>query len=555
MPRVSVFLPLLLLCAAPPSLWPHPIFSEQSIVNAASFVPAQLNGGSIARGSIFTVFGKAIGPKTGVQATAFPLQTGLAGVTIALYPQDAAQPPIPVLPLFVSDGQVNAIMPSSAPTGAGTLRITYNDGDGPAQSSPVRVDVVESSFGIFTATGRGVGPAIAFNFESAADQPLNATTASARRGQVVTLWGSGLGAVVGGDDRPPSETGAVGDMQARAQVEVWVGGAQAQTILYAGRSPGFAGLDQVNFVVPDDAALGCYSPVWVKVVGGKVSNVATLAIADAPGACNDAVNPYLAPGVGSHLGMFLPQRVRFELGSTAAIIDTASASFQDLTNRAFFFNPALSLPPRGTCLLIHPAGTDPEGLAHERPLTPLEAGGSLILRGPGGAREITRTGAGYYEALLEGAFLTPGAYTLESAGGSAVGPIQEQFPMGDLPTFRLPGDGVTIRRDRALTVSWTGGDPQNDLIRVVGVVASSAVQSARIRAMFVCTATPEQGALDVPADILTNLPASIGSGATSTAQLYVGVSPLPGGSRFEAQGLDFGAVTPIVMRGKPVVVQ
>ncbi|MEZ5366883.1 MAG: hypothetical protein R2748_32230 [Bryobacterales bacterium] len=38
--------------------------------------------------------------------------------------------------------------------------------------------------------------------------------------------------------------------------------------------------------------------------------------------------------------------------------------------------------------------------------------------------------------------------------------------------------------------------------------------------------------------------------------VYVGVvSPLADTSRFDAQGLDFGAVTPIVMRGKPVVVQ
>ncbi|MEZ5366881.1 MAG: hypothetical protein R2748_32220 [Bryobacterales bacterium] len=293
MPRVSFFLPLLLVCAAPPAASPHPVFSERSIVNAASFVPAQLNGGSIARGSIFTIFGTAIGPKTPAQAQQFPLQGTLSGVTIVI--SQPGLPAVPALPVFVSEGQINAIMPSSAPLGPATIQVEYNDGDGPAQSSPVRVDVVDSSFGIFTATGRGVGPAIAFNFESAADQPLNATTTSARRGQVVTLWGTGLGAVVGGDDRPPSETGAVVDVQARAQVQVWVGGAQAQTILYAGRSPGFAGLDQINFVVPDQAALGCYSPVWVKVVGGKVSNVATLAIADAPGACTDAVNPYLAP--------------------------------------------------------------------------------------------------------------------------------------------------------------------------------------------------------------------------------------------------------------------
>jgi uncharacterized protein (TIGR03437 family) len=541
------------MCALAPVARPHPTFTSRSIVNAASFLPADLNGGAIARGSIFTIFGQGIGPANGVQAEQFPLQASLAGVTVTV--SQAGLTPVSALPVFVSQGQINAIMPSSAPLGAVKIQVRYNDGDGDPSSLPVDVDVVEASFGIFTATGRGVGPSIAFNFEAENDQPLNGTLASARPGQVVVLWGSGLGAVAGGDDRPPIETGAVGDLQAQAQVEVWVGAARAQQVLYAGRSPGFAGLDQINFVVPADAAQGCYSPVWIKVKGGHVSNVATLAIAAAPGNCTDPVNPYLGPGVGSRVGFFLPQRVRLEIGAAATTVDTASASFQQMVIREFFFNPALSLPPRGTCLLFHPGPSDPEGLPHERPPAPLEAGPSMVLRGPSGAREISRTATGFYEAFLEGGFLVPGRYTLEASGGSAAGAFQASFDAGDPPTFRLPGDGVTVRRDRALTVSWTGGDPQNDIVRILGVVSSSAVQSARVRATFLCTATPEQGALDVPADILSNLPASIGSGASSTAQIYVGVSPLPETSRFNAEGLDFGAATPIVMRGKPIVVQ
>jgi uncharacterized protein (TIGR03437 family) len=472
---------------------------------------------------------------------------------------------VQALPLFVSEGQINAIMPSNAPLGPVTLRIVFNDGDGSAESSPIPARVVEASFGIFTATGRGTGPSIAFNYEAEDDQPLNATTRSARPGQVVTLWGAGLGAITGGDDRPPGDVGAVVDLQAQAQVEVWVGGAKSPNILYAGRSPSFSGLDQINFVVPQNAARGCYSPVWVKVIGGRVSNIASLAIADAPGPCTDPVNPYLGPNVGSRMGMVSPQRVRFETGSTATNVDTASASFQDMVIREFFYNPALSLPPRGTCTTFHPAAPDPEGLPHERPASALEATplvtppasfGPMIIGGPRGNRQITGTARGYYEALLEGDYLTPGTYTVSSSGGKDVGAFDKQFALGDPPTFQLlPGDGVTVRRDRSLTVSWTGGDPQTQIIRILGVVSSSAVVSARVRATFICTATPEQGFLDIPADILSNLPASVGSGASSTAQIFVGLSPLPETAQFQASGLDFGAVTPIVMRGKPITVQ
>jgi uncharacterized protein (TIGR03437 family) len=553
MPRSVVFLLLALLCAPTPEGRAHPSISERSIVNAASFMPASLKGGAIARGSIFTIFGSAIGPAIPVQAVEFPLKATLAGVTITVAQQNVV---VQALPVYVSEGQINAIMPSTAPLGAVTLQLQFNDGDGSPASSPVRAEVVEASFGIFTATRRGVGPSIAFNFETEQEQPLNATTRSARPGQVIVLWGTGLGPVMGGDDRPPGEVGAVDDLQAQAQVEVWVGGARADTILYAGRSPLFAGLDQINFIVPQGASKGCYAPVWVKVAGDRVSNVTTLSIADAPGACTDPLNPYLSPGVGSRLGLVIPQRLHLEVGGAATTIDTASASFQTMVIREFFYNPALSLPPRGTCLVRHPTPSEEEdGFPHERPAGALEAGARMTLSGHGDRRELTRTGVGYYESLLEEAFLSAGGYTVESAGGTAVAAFQDSFAVGDPPTFRLPGDGSTVRRDRSITVSWAGGDPQTEIIRILGVVASSAVASARIRATFLCTATPEQGFLEIPADILSNLPASLGSGASSTALLYVGTSPLPETSRFEAAGLDFGAVTPVVMRGKPISVQ
>ena len=553
MPRFPVVLLLVAVGAPAPVARSHPTFSSRSIVNAASFLPAQSKGGAIARGSIFTIFGGDIGPKDPVQATTFPLEQSLGRVRVVV-----AQPglaPVFALPLFVSEGQINAIMPSDAPLGAVTIQVEFSDGDGGSASSPVRAEVVAASFGIFTATGRGVGPSIAFNFEAADDQPLNATTASARPGQTIVLWGTGLGAVAGGDDRPPGEVGAVVDLQAESQVEVWVGGARAERVLYAGRASQFAGLDQINFVVPDAAAKGCYSPVWVRVAGGRVSNVATLAISDAAGRCQDPLNPYLGPGVGTRLGVAIPQRVRFEAGGVVTTTDTASASFRRMAAPGFFYNPALSLPPRGTCLVFYPRASDPEGLPHERPVAPLEAGTPLVLSGPGGSREVSRTSTGFYESLLEGEYLQAGGYTLQSAGAEQIPAFEQPFEMGDPPTFRLNGDGVTVPRDQPLTVNWTGGDPQTDLVRIMGVVSSSALVSVRVSATFICTATPGQGILQVPVDILSNLPVSIGSGESSTAKLYVGVSPMPDTARFETNGLDFGAIVPVVWLGRPITVQ
>ena len=52
--------------ALPFSLWAQlPAIYPHAIVNAASFYSPGLPGGSIARGSIFTIFGAALGPAAG----------------------------------------------------------------------------------------------------------------------------------------------------------------------------------------------------------------------------------------------------------------------------------------------------------------------------------------------------------------------------------------------------------------------------------------------------------------------------------------------------------
>jgi uncharacterized protein (TIGR03437 family) len=59
-------------------------------------------------------------------------------------------------------------------------------------------------------------------------------------------------------------------------VAVELGGVRV-TPVYAGRAPGFAGLDQVNFVVPAEVPRG--AGVRLRLVsGGRVSNEATVAV-------------------------------------------------------------------------------------------------------------------------------------------------------------------------------------------------------------------------------------------------------------------------------------
>ena len=112
----AVFL-LQFICAAalsPGQLHAEPLIFFRAILNAASFMPPDGPGGSIARGSIFTIFGRDIGPATRATVSAFPLETTFQNVSVEIIQGSATASAIPI---FVSAGQVNAIMPSRAPLG------------------------------------------------------------------------------------------------------------------------------------------------------------------------------------------------------------------------------------------------------------------------------------------------------------------------------------------------------------------------------------------------------------------------------------------------------
>jgi uncharacterized protein (TIGR03437 family) len=90
------------------------------------------------------------------------------------------------------------------------------------------------------------------------------TSNKARAGDAISLYLTGLGATETRD----------GLQWAKLQPKVFVGGMEAQ-ILYAGRAPGFAGLDQINFVVPANAPSGDTTPLRVES-NSRTSNAVTL---------------------------------------------------------------------------------------------------------------------------------------------------------------------------------------------------------------------------------------------------------------------------------------
>jgi uncharacterized protein (TIGR03437 family) len=89
-------------------------------------------------------------------------------------------------------------------------------------------------------------------------------SAPLRRGDYVALFATGLGKTV-----------LRGGLQwAVMEPQVSLGG-QPCHVTYAGRAPGYPGLDQINCLISQDAQASETAPVVV-VSGGRASNVTTL---------------------------------------------------------------------------------------------------------------------------------------------------------------------------------------------------------------------------------------------------------------------------------------
>jgi uncharacterized protein (TIGR03437 family) len=111
-----------------------------------------------------------------------------------------------------------------------------------ANSTNSSLTIATVSPAIFSQAGTGVGLAAILN----GNNSLNTSAAPAMPGQTIQIFATGLGATT-----PAVVTGAGGAGQPLAgNVNVTIGGLNA-TVTFAGAAPGFAGLDQINVVVPN----------------------------------------------------------------------------------------------------------------------------------------------------------------------------------------------------------------------------------------------------------------------------------------------------------------
>jgi uncharacterized protein (TIGR03437 family) len=534
----------------------QPYINYRGVVNAASYTPPGLSGSEIAQGSIFSIFGSNLGPATLAQVSAFPLQITLAGVSVKVTQGSTS---VDALPLIVTASQINAIMPSNTPLGPVSIWVTFTG----ATSNPVTATVATSSFGIFATNSGGFGPGILQNYIAANNQPINSLSATAAPGQVITLWGTGLGPVSADNVAPTA-----GDLS--TPVEIFVGG-QLASKLYSGRTPCCSGVDQIVFKVPAGAPTGCYVPVQIRTAGTTLSNSVSMAIQNGGGACSDPVNPLSAAfAKGGNVGVaILSQSVTYtdvDVSQPVEFTDDLGAlSVRAAPGGSLFFNPSVSMPPVGSCGGYALSGNVPlfsvpdlfGGLGME-----LDAGPSIGISGTANVSIMRAGSTPLYAAVLGtndpvfGAsslvINTSGSTTVSASGGVGVGKFQVEIPAAPPLDWTNRLQIGVVDRSQPLNVTWATGGLQNAFM-VVAV--SNYDLPSNAQRVFVCTANGGDGTFTIPAYVLGALPASRPNVGQSFGEVMLGVFPTQNVVSFMASGLSTGLAVEVVSSEKSVLFQ
>ena len=518
----------------------QPVITAGGVVNAASYAAPGMPNGGIAQGSLFAVFGTGLGGATLQKVTAYPLTTTFAGTSMSVTVNGVTTKPFIT---YTTAGQVGALMASTTPVGTGTVTLTYNG----QTSAPQPIQVVASSFGIFTtnAQGTGLGSITSQSFVSAS------SSFAANPGEAFIIFGTGVGPTTGDESGPGS-----GLKLGTLPVEVLVGGKSVQVYGYA-RAPQFSGLDQVAFAVPSDVT-GCAVPVAVKI-GNVTSNFVTLPIAATGRTCTDPPTnpPVVVTGPTISVGSVDLSRTSSTInggsfGNIVSTSDSGSGSFVRSTTANYNATPnPLLISNFGSCTVFTFKGQAPSTAVPDSVL--LDAGPSLAVTGPGGAKTIPKS-MGLYSAefvtntVIPGVpstpmplYLTKGNYTVTGPGGKDVGPFTASLSVPDPLIWTNSSTITTVNRAAGQLITWSSGDP-NGNVYIIGFSVTGTTASSLSGAEFICVEKNSAGKFNIPSSVLLSLPVStinLSAGTVGGALLVEGTTV----GTFKASGLDQATIS------------
>ena len=249
--------PSFTLTAAPRGA--EPAISRGGVVNGADFTP------NFAPGILLSIYGTSLAARTAVAAEA-PLPLALEGTFVEVTAGGKFyRAPI----FFVSAGQINAQLPFELAS-ATTVQLRVFSATG--GSMPEAISLSRNAPRMLTTSMDGRGEAIVAH----ADYTLVSGASPARPREVLVAFLTGLGAVspAVASGRPGGDDGKWGPLNRTVDdVIVEVNGRPA-TVSFSGLAPGWIGLYQINFQVPDGVS-GSVSLV-IKAGGAESQRNVTL---------------------------------------------------------------------------------------------------------------------------------------------------------------------------------------------------------------------------------------------------------------------------------------
>lgn len=225
----------------------RPLFAPPTInVNG---ITSAIPGTPPSAGSLVTVYGSNLGPDGIGVPDGFPLPTTLAG--ISLWMNGAALPLLTVTPW-----QVNAQVPQDAAAGMADFEVRLADGTRTAVS---KIEVRTIAPALFTYAAKGLEPN-SFYIATAAFHAMTGLPADAAHpaiaGETLEFYGSGMGATdppVAAGDKSPSNPLARTIFKPQLSIQF-----RPASVTFSGLTPGFAGLYQINAVVPEGLPPGSH---------------------------------------------------------------------------------------------------------------------------------------------------------------------------------------------------------------------------------------------------------------------------------------------------------
>jgi uncharacterized protein (TIGR03437 family) len=204
------------------------------MVNAPNYAP-----GPFAPNSIVTIFGSGLA-RSSQGLTADDILNNTLPKELNSTRVYVLDEPAPLL--YVSDGQVNFLVPSDQLDGDVKIRVVREGVTGPE----VTVTLVDAAPALFqTAAGYAIA--------AHTDNSLIAPDSPAQAGETIVVYACGLGRT-----QPNPAPGVIPQnaalIQRLSDLKVYLGGTAIDPvrIQYAGLTPGSAGLYQINLVLPDN---------------------------------------------------------------------------------------------------------------------------------------------------------------------------------------------------------------------------------------------------------------------------------------------------------------